>query len=105
MSTIHFTLADGASMDVEANEGESIMKAAVRNGVPGIEGECGGEMSCGTCHVLVHEPWKERLRRQSPDEEDLLSADDDATEDSRLSCQIPMKEGLDGIEVTVVHPA
>lgn len=102
---INFTLENGSHEEVEAADGESMMKAAVRHGVPGIEGECGGEMSCGTCHVFVHSPWKERLRPQSADELDLLSVDDDATDDSRLSCQIRMSESLDGVEATVVHPA
>lgn len=103
MSKVHFNLADGSHQDIEAADGESIMKAAVRNGVPGIEGECGGEMSCGTCHIYVHSPWKEQLHVQSADELDLLSADDAATEDSRLGCQIHMTEELDGIDATVVH--
>jgi 2Fe-2S ferredoxin len=105
MTTARMKLHDGAVQEIEVEEGESVMRAAVRQAVPGIEGECGGEMSCATCHVYVCSPWKELLRGASEDERDLLEADDDVTEDSRLSCQIKMKEALDGLELTVVHGA
>jgi 2Fe-2S ferredoxin len=105
MNVVHFTLADGERQDVKALEGESIMRAATQNGVPGIEGECGGDMTCATCHVYVSSPWKERLRPQSHDEIDLLSEDERLTEDSRLACQIKMTPELDGIKATVVNEA
>lgn len=105
MTTVNFTLANGDSMVVEGREGESVMRTATRNEVPGIEGECGGEMSCATCHVYVHSPWKERLRRQSGDERDLLEEDELAQEDSRLSCQIKLNDELDGLEATVANEA
>ena len=55
MTTVHFTDADGAVREVEANPGDSVMETAVRNGVPGIVAECGGSLSCATCHVFVRE--------------------------------------------------
>jgi ferredoxin, 2Fe-2S len=103
MTSVRLTLADGGQMDIEGQEGESLMRASTRAGVPGIIGECGGEMSCATCHVYVHSPWKERLRRQSPDEADLLSEDDLLTDDSRLSCQIKLAPEIDGLEATVAN--
>ncbi|GAA1930851.1 2Fe-2S iron-sulfur cluster-binding protein [Microbacterium aoyamense] len=103
MGTVHMKLAAGGEQDIDVTDGETIMRAATRQSVPGIEGECGGEMSCATCHVYMHAPWKEMVRSASEDEEDLLSADDNATDDSRLSCQIKMKPELDGMELHVVN--
>lgn len=103
MSIVRMKLANGEVKVIEINAEETLMRAAVRQSVPGIEGECGGEMSCGTCHVYIHSPWKERLRGASDDEMDLLAADDNSTEDSRLSCQIKMTSDLDGLELTVVE--
>lgn len=80
------------------------MHAAVQNGIPGIEGECGGEMSCGTCHVYISEAWLPLLRPQSEDERDLLDVDDRANANSRLGCQIRMTEELDGLTVEVPGP-
>jgi 2Fe-2S ferredoxin len=103
MAKVHFTLADGEAMEIETNDGETLMRAATRCGVPGIVAECGGEMNCATCHVYIHSPWREKVRRPSSDEVDLVSEDDGYTEDSRLSCQIKVIADLDGLQATVVH--
>jgi 2Fe-2S ferredoxin len=86
-------------MDVDAEAGDSVMNAAVRGGVPGIEGECGGEMSCATCHVYVEDPTI--FISPSPDELDLLELADDRTERSRLGCQLKIKEDIGDFEVRV----
>jgi len=103
MSTAKMRLAGGGIQEIEVADGESIMRAAVREGVPGIEGECGGEMSCATCHVYLPSPWKDKIRGASDDERDLLEADEGVTEDSRLSCQVRMRAEIDGVELTVVN--
>jgi 2Fe-2S ferredoxin len=41
--------ADGAETIVEARPGQSLMEAAVKNGVRGIAADCGGNAACGTC--------------------------------------------------------
>jgi 2Fe-2S ferredoxin len=102
MVNVHVDLPHGTRQDIQAREGESIMQAATRGGVPGIIGECGGEMSCATCHVYVKEPWKSKLRKPSEDERDLLETSDECANDSRLSCQIKMKPELDGISISVL---
>lgn len=91
----------GEVTEVSASEGQSVMRAAVGADIPGIVGECGGDMSCATCHVHVAPEWCDRLPRPSGDEEDLLEVVDDRTDCSRLSCQIAMSPDLDGLEVTV----
>lgn len=100
MTTIHFRLTDGSIQTVVAEEGVSIMKAAVQNAVPGIIGECGGELSCGTCHVYV-EDRSLPLPHQSADEADMLESLETAKDCSRLSCQIRLCEALDGAEIVV----
>ena len=50
---------------VEARDGESLMTVAVHAGIDEIEGECGGEMSCATCHVWV---GKEMFLDKLPDD-------------------------------------
>ncbi len=63
MPTVHFTDAEGAVRDVQGNAGDSVMETAVRNGVPGIVAECGGSLSCATCHVFVREDCFTSSRR------------------------------------------
>lgn len=102
MTTIRFALRDGGVRDIDAANGESVMRAAVASGIPGILGECGGEMSCATCHVYVAPEWVSLLPPAGADECDLLElVDGYRPELSRLGCQIVLDERLDGIELEV----
>jgi 2Fe-2S ferredoxin len=93
---------DGQEQTVEAIGGESVMATAVKNGVPGIIGECGGNASCGTCHVFVHEEFMPVVGQPNELEEDLLEMGvDDRRENSRLSCQIKVTDEIDGLTVDV----
>ena len=101
MPKIRFTSATGDVHVVDASPGDSVMQAAVRNGVPGIVGECGGVLSCATCHVFVDERDLDRLPPMGELEDEML---DGAAEDrrpcSRLSCQIPVTDELGDVHVT-----
>lgn len=101
MTCVKFRLRDGGERSVDARENESLMKAAVRNSVPGIEGECGGEMTCATCHVHVPSPWKDRVRPPSQEELDLLEMVDDVTNESRLGCQVRVTPEVEGLTATI----
>ncbi|GEK79149.1 2Fe-2S iron-sulfur cluster-binding protein [Agrococcus baldri] len=97
-----FEQPDEKHVSIQASDGENLMRVAVSNGVGGVVGECGGEMSCATCHVFVHESWSGRLPPASADEIDLLETSDAYdSERSRLSCQIELREELDGIDIYV----
>jgi 2Fe-2S ferredoxin len=98
MPTITFIRADGRNERVEAEIGESAMRAAVVHGVDGIVAECGGSALCATCHVYVDDKWISRLAAVGDDEDALL--DGTASErqtNSRLSCQITITPELDGL--------
>jgi ferredoxin, 2Fe-2S len=95
-------LADGRTITLELAEGTSLMEAATQHGVTGIIGECGGSMSCATCHVVVAPDWAERAGAPSPFEEDMLDITEAGRQPtSRLSCQIKMSAALDGIVLSV----
>ncbi|MER2606605.1 MAG: 2Fe-2S iron-sulfur cluster-binding protein [Siculibacillus sp.] len=86
---------------VEAEVGSTVMEAAVRNGVPGIEAECGGACACATCHVYVDEAWAGKVGTPQPMEEDMLDFAWEVKPTSRLSCQMKVSEDLDGLVVHV----
>jgi 2Fe-2S ferredoxin len=89
MARIRFVQQDGAENVIEVGSGASVMLAAVRNGVPGIEGECGGCLDCATCHVYVDEAQVDGLPPPQPDELELLgSVAATRRSSSRLSCQL-----------------
>ncbi|MDB5899095.1 MAG: (2Fe-2S)-binding protein [Ramlibacter sp.] len=100
MPVVHLIQPDGAEVRLQAAEGKSLMETAVGAGVQGIVGECGGSAMCATCHVYVEEPWLARL--PAPLETELEMLECTASErrpNSRLSCQIKLSAGLDGITV------
>ncbi|KAB0266933.1 2Fe-2S iron-sulfur cluster-binding protein [Microvirga brassicacearum] len=99
MIKITYMDAAGTSREVEAEEGSTVMETAIRNGVPGIDAECGGACSCATCHVYVDEEWVEAVGPPQPMEEDMLDFASDVRPNSRLSCQIRVRPELDGLVV------
>lgn len=92
---------DGTQYDFDVQNGSTVMENAVRNSVPGIEAECGGACACATCHVYVDEEWSAAVGAPEAMEEDMLDFAYDVKPTSRLSCQIKMSDGLDGLVVHV----
>jgi ferredoxin, 2Fe-2S len=93
MPTVHFTDADGTVRDIDGNVGDSVMETAVRNGVPGIVAECGGSLSCATCHVFVREDCLEHLPPMGDMEDEMLYGTAvDREDNSRLSCQLKLAD-------------
>ena len=102
MPKVIYVGQNGQEYDVDVADGESVMAAAVKNGVPGIIGECGGNASCATCHVWVRDDYIPLVGEPNAEEEDLLEMGvSDRREGSRLSCQIKMNDELDGLTVDV----
>ena len=101
MAKITFIGTDGTRYEVEAENGSTVMENAIRNGVPGIEAECGGACACATCHVYVGEEWQPITGTPEPMEEDMLDFAFDLRPSSRLSCQIKVSDALDGLVITV----
>jgi len=102
MPQVTFIAADGTSTSAEAPLGENVMRVALYNGIDGIVGECGGGLSCATCHCYIDQDWTDRVGPPSSQVEDELleSAGAPVKPTSRLSCQVEMTEALDGL---VVH--
>lgn len=96
MPQVSFTDHTGTSRRVPAAAGDSAMQAAVRNGVPGIVAECGGSLSCATCHVFVDPGDAGALPPMGDLEDEMLHGTAvGRRETSRLSCQLTLTEGLD----------
>lgn len=100
MPVIHFTKRDGSIHDVEVKSGTTLMEAG-RDSNMGIEGTCGGSLSCATCHVIFSEADFKRVGVPSEDEMDMLDLAFGVTPTSRLGCQIAVTDALDGLTVSV----
>ena len=101
MIEIDFIDPSGNTQRVYSREGRTLMEAAVRSGVPGILAECGGACACATCHVVVDDVWAERVGPPNSMEEQLLDMVDNRQPHSRLSCQVKLKQAMDGLVVKV----
>ncbi len=101
MPKITYVDSEGQRYDVEAENGTTVMENAIRNGVPGIEAECGGACACATCHVYVEDAFMPVVGEPEPMEEDMLDFAFEVRPSSRLSCQIRVSDDLDGMTVTV----
>lgn len=101
MPTVTFIEYNGTRHDVTAKAGSSLMRAAVDNNVPGIDGDCGGQCACATCHVYVDSAWAERTGARTTMEEDMLNFAAATADNSRLACQIAITEELDGLVVSM----
>lgn len=100
MIQVTFVEPDGARRTVDVPDGLSLMEAALRHRVPGIDGDCGGACACATCHVYVAPEWVDRLPPMKELERNMLKFANDPTADSRLACQIKAAPELDGLVVT-----
>lgn len=101
MVKLRFVSPDGAEREIDAPEGVSVMKAATDAGIEGIIGDCGGNLSCATCHGYIAPEWRARLTDPSSLELEMLDCALDVTEDSRLTCQIVTSPELDGLTVGI----
>ena len=91
----------GDETSIDAREGVSVMEAIRDNGLDELLALCGGCCSCATCHVHVEAGDTAAMPAMSEDENDLLDSTTDRDEASRLSCQIPFSDALDGLRVRI----
>ena len=101
MAKINFVDHSGETRTIDVENGATVMEAAIRNAIPGIEAECGGACACATCHVYVDEAWTAEVGEPEAMEEDMLDFAYDVQPNSRLSCQIKVRDALDGLVVRV----
>jgi ferredoxin len=94
------TLPDGAERRVEAEVGTTVLALSNRHGF-GLEGACGGQMACSTCHVIVNPADAGRLPPLSVEERALLALAPGAGPTSRLGCQIVLDESLEGLRLRI----
>src|SRR5262245_17739152 len=101
MAKITYIEHNGTKHELEIAEGMSVMEGAVKNGVPGIDADCGGACACATCHVYVDDAWVEKTGSPSSMEQSMLDFANDVTDNSRLSCQIKVTKDVDGLVVRI----
>ena len=101
MPTITVTQTTGEQSDIVVETGQSLMEAILNAGFDELLAICGGCMSCATCHVYIENPYAHGIEPVSDDESELLGLSEHRQESSRLSCQIPVTEALEGLRVEI----
>ena len=101
MGQVTYVEHGGAEHVIDLADGESVMRGAVDNGVPGIDADCGGMCACATCHVSIAADWSAATGGPGAQEDELLELAPERTPTSRLSCQIAMRPELNGLVVNL----
>lgn len=99
MAKVNFIQHDGTQVQIHAEDGHSLMEVAIKNGVSGIDGDCGGSCACATCHVYIDDAWFAKVGQKSEMENDMLELAADVEPRSRLACQVTIDAALDGLIV------
>ena len=100
MPKVKFIKEDGSEYELNVDEGSTLMEVGRDNNM-GLEGTCGGSLSCATCHVYFSDADFARVGQPSDDEMDMLELAFGLTPTSRLGCQIMIDDNLDGLTVKV----
>jgi|TARA_B110000444_G_scaffold238211_1_gene251582 2Fe-2S ferredoxin len=100
MPKITYIDKSGNKNSVNVESGLTVMEGAIQNNIPGIDADCGGSMACSTCHVYVEEMWFNKIPKAEDAEIDMIDMAYEPKKSSRLSCQIIVKDDLDGLVVT-----
>ena len=102
MASLKVTLRGGRQLTLDViTPGEALMRVLRLAGVDELAAMCGGVCACATCHVYVEDEYGERLPPIGDDEDALLAMSAHRDARSRLSCQIPWTDALDGMQVII----
>ena len=103
MPTVTFIAHSGKHHVVTVPAGTSLMRAATDNNVPGIDGDCGGQCACATCHVFVDPAWSAQVGPRNQNEDDMLNFAAELRDSSRLACQITVTEDRKSTRLNSSH--
>jgi ferredoxin, 2Fe-2S len=101
MAKLIVVTRDGTEKEIEGQAGLSVMEIIRDNGFDELLALCGGCCSCATCHIHIDPAFADKVAPMSEDENDLLDSSSHRDGGSRLSCQVPFSDALDGLRVTI----
>ena len=99
MGKITFIEHDNTEHVTEFEVGTTLMQIAADNAIPGVDGDCGGECACGTCHMIIADEWFGKTGSIGNAEEQMLSMTPERAKTSRLGCQVKTTDAMDGLTV------
>ena len=72
MVKINFLDKNDNLKEIEASIGSDLLKVSKKNNI-NLEGSCGGEMLCSTCHVYILSHHLKKLKKQTNEEKEILA--------------------------------
>lgn len=84
------------TIELPTDMGLNLMEACKASDLP-VEGVCGGMAMCASCHCYIITDQVSLERNDS--EQAMLDVVDDVKDNSRLGCQVPITEDLDGLVI------
>ena len=96
MVKINFLDKNDNLKEIEASIGSDLLKVSKKNNI-NLEGSCGGEMLCSTCHVYILSHHLKKLKKQTNEEKEILALTNNLKKNSRLACQIKVTPKLKGL--------
>tara|TARA_B100000959_G_C14655363_1_gene490122 strand:- start:210 stop:515 length:306 start_codon:yes stop_codon:yes gene_type:complete len=100
MVKINFLDNNNNLKEIEANENSSLLEVSKKNNI-NLEGSCGGEMLCSTCHIYILSNHIDKLKKQNDEEKEILALTKNLKKNSRLACQIKITNKLKGLIFSV----
>lgn len=102
--TVYIIDREGEKHELEAptDMNMNIMELCKSYELP-VEGTCGGMAMCASCQCYLESDHE--LEEQSDDELDMLDQAFFVEDNSRLGCQIPITEEIDGIVLRLAPEA
>lgn len=101
MAEVTFVTVAGDAHTVAVPVGDTVMRAAIDGNIAEIKADCGGALTCATCHVHVAPEWRDRVGPPGEEEALMLELAVDPDDASRLCCQVMMTPELDGLVVNL----
>jgi len=101
MASFTLQTRDGEHRDVKGRDGATLLKVIRKSGVVEIEARCGGGCACATCHVYLTHPGGAALPEVGLGESRMLAISPHRQLASRLSCQVRLGPGLEGMHVVI----
>ena len=98
---VQVTFADGTVRTIAAPADQTLMEALRAAEDDAVLALCGGNCSCGTCHVLIDPTFLGALPAMQIEEDEMLEAVEQRGANSRLSCQLPGAVLPEGLTLTI----
>jgi ferredoxin len=97
--SLHFVNSKGRHLaSIDAPVGATLLEVAQKAKLD-VEGACGGQCACATCHMILPREIFDKLPSARDDELDMLDLAAEVENASRLGCQVKVVDFMENAEI------